>query len=356
MSLIERYQENYLSGFDCRLTTYRNSLACNGLYLSNAMCLGLSGTLVFACNYGQLYKTHGVPVVTGMSDQSLEGLTANTNSYILRSTFNVNDDWASEIKNLINHGIPVNVAVNRGKLHELCGIGNGERSFIADMGFHYVSIVGFDEKKRVFSIFETNDSKEIKIKEDELREAWFFDVIHGRVMRDHMQSCNGQWYGIMGRDMDSERIVRAGIVAIRNVVENFYSSTYPEYLGIGALDTFQNVVNSWRDNAYGKERLSLALNFLQVTGVHLSGGGMGRRLYSYFIDELSKLKQDSSLKEIGIEFKTSANKWRLFLSRLNTFKDKGDFHNLLDEFTPSLIELENKQMKLLNDWVEVQKI
>ncbi|HVW61046.1 MAG TPA: hypothetical protein VHC48_13445, partial [Puia sp.] len=69
MTLTETYKKNYLPGFDCRMTTFRNNLAFYGNNLSNGMILGLSGCLSF------IYATpseNRIPYYTilGVTDQT----------------------------------------------------------------------------------------------------------------------------------------------------------------------------------------------------------------------------------------------------------------------------------------------
>lgn len=359
MSLTDKFKSNYLRGFDCRLSTFRNSLACNDIVISNAMALGLSGSLIFCCNNGNTFKKLEIALVAGVSDQSLEGLAARTNSYIFNSVFDINDDWKFEIETYLSQNIPVNVAINRVRLQQICKDHEFNNPFFVNMGFHFVTITNYDRKRDVFTLFETDSAMEILLSSDDLKEIWFYDVMNPRQNRDLLQSCNGQWYAILVGKADEEFLISGALHAIHKVICNFYNAPHNKIMGINALQTFESAAHSWYSPNNNPELIGQTIRLLSLISNNLTGGGMGRKLYSYFLNELSSKLQNEALKEVSFIFKKTSALWTAFVTQLNQSIDyrNGSHHidfsvikNAVDDYVHEIVAAEKNQMKMLNEW------
>ncbi len=175
MTLTEKYKVNYLPGFDCRMTTFRNNLAYYGHVLSNGMILGLSGCLSFI--YGTPEKNR-IPFFTavGITDQTLEGLSTVFDSYISRGRYHIDDKNILEsLKEKLAKNILINVAINRPLLSHL-RMGKGKDDFTVDplnIGFHYVTITEVNDNNITF--FETDYREPLTYDFGTFKELWFFD-------------------------------------------------------------------------------------------------------------------------------------------------------------------------------------
>jgi hypothetical protein len=360
MSLTTKFKSSYLKGFDCRLSTFRNNLACNGIVLSNAMTLGLSGSLIFCCNNGTFQRLP-ITIIAGISDQSLEGLSSRINCYLFHSVFDVNDDWLAEIQKYLAYNVPVNVAINRVRLQEILNSNGSGNPQLMNMGFHFITITDYNQEKKVFTIFETDSSDEIHLSPEELKEIWFYDVFHQRKTRDLLQSCNGQWYGIITGEFNDEVLIPNSINAIQKVLLNFYNSPHKDLIGEKALNLFFEEVNTWYLPARDPRMFSHNIKFLNLMNNNLSGGGMGRKLYSYFLNELSAKMMDEDLKQVSRLFLYSSKLWKEFISQLNgaieiennNFNiDYNLIKNLVHAYANEIVKAEINQMYQLKEWTK----
>ena len=180
----DRFGRGYLPGFDCRLSTLRNTLAFYGHPYSNGMVLGLSGALCFS--YADSARNR-LPfhTVAGVSDQTLEGTAAALNLYMHRGRHDPDHGGTALFREYLADGIPVNVAVYRPTLKRAQFRGRPVRiSDATAVGFHYVTVTEHHPATGEYTVFETDGAAPFRVTEDELMDAWFHDRAHHRPLRD----------------------------------------------------------------------------------------------------------------------------------------------------------------------------
>src|SRR6266404_3441231 len=179
MTTTETYAQGYLSGFDCRMTTFRNNLAFYGYKLSNGMILGLSGCLSF------IYATpqeNRIPYYTilGVTDQTLEGLASVFGTYMTRGEYTFQPASIKEflVTNL-KKNVLINAAINRPLLNHIRQ-GKEMRDFVVhptNVGFHFVTITDVEDETITF--FETDYAHPLKCDIETFAHLWFYDTIRG---------------------------------------------------------------------------------------------------------------------------------------------------------------------------------
>lgn len=363
MNLTAQFKDNYLAGSDCRLSTFRNNLATAGLPLSNAMILGISGSLVYCFSDGISYNLPCF-VTTGISDQTLEGLIGGLNCIIYRGRMRDMADAHLQIPYFLEKKMPVNIAIHRQTLTKISSDKSQENSgfnFLEDanLGFHYVTLTEYDKNNNSCTLFETDTSTPIKISLDELEDIWFYDLKNQREFVNSFQLCDGQWYSILKGEISNEQVISSSIYGINKVLLNFFHSPHPTQMGLNALVLFQEEAHSWREGVTNVEHLCKAILLMQVTEYGLTGGGLGRKLYGYFLSELSKLTNDPELKSISYEFTHTAKKWHRFVRELSAsiqYETEGfslDFFKVnqtVNKYVDDIVYRENQQMCRLREW------
>jgi len=303
MTLTEKYQSKYLPGFDCRMTTFRNTLACTyGHRLSNGMIVGLSGCLTLV--YGKPQSSR-LPFYTlaGLNDQSLEGLYENSN-----------------------------------------------------VGFHYVSITDIDDHQVTF--FETDRANPFRMDFDIFKRCWFFDEFYDRKYSDPFQKCNGQYYMLQGSCISAHENETSLRFVIDKVVKSYFLENNGFSAGVTALNEFFQGILNWEQ----KESMEVLLGSMELIYIlesFLSGGGFGRGLYSFFLAESSRVLDDPSLKDIAFDFKATSKLWTAFVKEVCDYEikdamrenDFDPFKSVTHKHAEKLIKAETEQFRKLEDWL-----
>lgn len=359
MNLTDKYKKIYLPGFDCRLSTFRNSLAINDNIFTNSMILGLSGGLIFCFNDGHFLSRVPCFIVSGISDQTIEHLSSTLNLYVFRGRMLSMKNAIEQIPDYLSKEIPVNIAVNRHALFEVIGHNNEAEGFEVNMGFHYITLTHLDTYKDEFTLFETNSSKPIVINKSQLEYIWFYDILHERKNIDPFQLCDGQWYGILCKNNTKNEIITSAYSGIQKVLTNFFNSPVEEVVGIKALVNFQTQMHIWKSKINDKKYFCDSIYFMSVMEFGLSGGGFGRKLFSYFLNELSTLIADLQLKEISLQFTDLSKKWNKLVQQLQQcIINYDDCHINMDLLKlviegelDTVVNTELNCMILLNGWM-----
>ncbi len=364
MDLTEKYRLKYISGFDCRMTTFRNTLAtCYEYDVSNGMMVGLSGCLTMV--YGEPNQSR-IPFYTlaGLTDQSLEGLSTVFGVYLTRGKFQKDDpDILSAIKKYLERGIVVNVALNRPLLvHVLSGGDINEFTWgLSNVGFHYVSITSIEDGNIIF--FETDRPKPIAMDFQTFKLLWFCDEIFRRSSKDPMQLCNGSFYTIENPTIEAHKNELSIRFAIEKVIKGFLNNNDHTTYGIVAIRKFYEGLSSWASH-HTKDQLLNSLELIYVLERFLSGGGFGRRLYSSFLSEAATQLEDQDLKSIACDFRETSDMWSKFVRKLCGDETKNsllnnDFEQLrsvLNQNIDSIISAEESQFKSLSTWSDKTKV
>lgn len=359
MTVTEIYQKNHLSGFDCRMTTFRNNLAYYGCSLSNGMILGMSGCLTFV--YSNL-KNNRIPfyTVTGITDQTLEGLSSVFDTYITRGQYSYGDkDIIESLKQKLEKHSLINVAINRPFLEHIRS-GKEKSNYIVEfsnIGFHYVTITAI--KGRMVTFFETDYGHPLEYDFDTFMELWFFDDIHKRLIIDPPQRCNGQFYTILPPNVIANKDKKTILHSINKVVVSFFSDKGSIYHGSKGIDTFFNEIYHWNTDSK-EESIFSSIQFMRILEKYLSGGGFGRRLYSYFLSEVSTEWKDYDLKAIAMEFRDTSKLWSEFIAKISDVNTLGNlleydfnqFLKIVDEYSDRIICSEKKQFENLRNWID----
>ncbi|WP_036384178.1 DUF4872 domain-containing protein [Muricauda sp. MAR_2010_75] len=363
MDLTEKYRLKYISGFDCRMTTFRNTLAtCFEYNVSNGMMVGLSGCLTMV--YGDPIQSR-IPFYTlaGLTDQSLEGLSTVFGVYLTRGKFQRDDiGILDSIKGYLSQGIVVNVALNRPLLvHVLSGKSINEfKWWPSNVGFHYVSITSIEDGSVVF--FETDCPKPISLDFKIFKLIWFCDEIFTRSSKDPMQLCNGTFYTIQNPSMEAHKNELTIRFAIEKVTNGFLNKRGNHTHGIVAIRKFHEGLSNWNPNM-DKEQLLNSLELIYVLERFLSGGGFGRRLYSSFLSEAASIIEDQDLKSIASDFRETSDLWSTFVRKLCNVEVKksiliGDFEKLrsiLNQNVDLILHAEESQFISLATWSDKTK-
>lgn len=307
-------KKKYVPGFDCRLATFRNTLAVQNVSLSNSMMLGVAGSLIFCFNDNKYYSRLSEFVVAGISDQSLEYLTSHLNLYLFRGRMSDIETAETELIKYLSMGLPVNIAINRKILQDYCGQQTGQ----INMGHHYVTITSYDEEQGYFTLFETDSPHPILVTKEQLNQIWFSDLIRKRENVDPFQLCDGQWYTFKCKQIRRQELTKMSLLGISKVIDNFFASPIPEIFGIEALKKFCNTVPSW-EHPENIELLKRSLAVLNAMESGMSGGGLGRKLFGYFLSELSEIMNDQEIKLISMEFTELAVLWRNLMRMFNIY-------------------------------------
>lgn len=352
MTLTSKFKKIYIPGFDCRLSTFRNSLALNDIVLSNSMTLGLAGTLIFCFNDGMIYSRIPAFVVTGINDQSLEGLAFNLNAYLLKGRMYDMEQAKAQISTYLSMGIPLNVAINRAELQRIQGIETNQ----INMGHHYVTITEFNQQTNRFIIFETDTAKEIELTDCELENIWFSDLKQKRSNIDPFQLCDGQWYAFFSREFNREQLINACYSGVNKVLLNFFNSPFDSIYGLTALKKFSSEVHTWKTDFYSIPNIVESILVMRAMESGMSGGGFGRKLYSYFLSEFSGYIKDSELKCIAYDFLELSVEWTKFVSVVSALVEKRDiveeYFNNIENKIDEIVILEISAMNKLNSWYE----
>lgn len=348
MTITEKFKKRYIPGFDCRLSTFRNCLALNDIVLSNSMVLGLAGTLIFCFNDGKIYSRLPHFVIAGINDQSLEGLAFNLNIYLLRGRMLNINDVRIKLGELLNHS-PVNIAINRQRLHEIRGIENNQ----INMGFHFVTVTNYDLSSGEVTVFETDFTQPIIITEKQLEEIWFSDLLQSRDVVDPLQLVDGQWYSFFcSNQFSRENVIKASIRGIEKVIANFFASPVDFIIGRNALINFKRYFLSLSEDDLSDRTVKQSLLLFLAMESGMSGGGLGRKIYSYFLSELGTLLGDLKLKAIATKFKDQGNQWRVFAGQLSMGGNVSDQRNFIHAYIDRLVEGELECMNELKLWLE----
>lgn len=359
MTLTEKYKANYLPGFDCRMTTFRNNLAYYGLNISHGMILGMSGCLS-SINYSKVENRFPNFTVKGVMSQTLEELSSVFDTNLTSAKFAKEDRniW-NTIKEMLNNNILVNAAINGKFLQHIRSRNNKEKFVIdsSDSSFHFVTITGLNNNTVTF--FETDFGKPLTYDTSTFLELWFFDEINKTHGSNQLERCEGKYYTISAPKQAANSSKVAILLAIKKVTENFfYSKLHLEYGSRGAKKLFEEIVN-WKTISDPKGLASSVL-FMKILERYFSGGGFGRRLYSLFLNEASIELADVDLKQIAIEFRETSNLWMLFVKEFSSMSviskiTKNDFllfDQIVDKYSGLLVFAEQQQFINLKDWIQ----
>lgn len=354
----EKYKEHYLPGFDCRLTTFRNNLAYYDIEISNGMILGLSGCLIFMYSASDKNSLN-ISFIAGISNQTLEALTQIYSVHLLLKRYSHSDDIYTDIRNLLSHGFIINILINRPYLdHIRNNPNNAYRVEPYNIGHHFVTITNIDRNNNV-TIFETNTSKFFILNPNELKAVWFFDEKYKRPIIDGFLECQGYYYYFTPPKIDAHKDKDLILNSILHVVKNFYQDKDNSF-GFLGLKKFFSDIRTWRNNPVLLQKLKMTILVMKVNESLLSGGGLGRKLYSYFLIEVSNLFKDDKLRIIANQFKETSELWSNFIMELfsvvnNSTKniEQSLFHmdKIIDHYANRIIDAEDNQIKSLYTWL-----
>lgn len=343
------------------MTTFRNNLAFYGNNLSNGMILGLSGCLSF------IYATpveNRIPYYTilGVTDQTLEGLASVFGTYLTRGEYTFQPASIKEfLTSNLDKNILVNAAINRPLLNHIRQ-GGEMRDFVVhptNVGFHFVTITGVEDEMITF--FETDYAYPLKCDIETFAHLWFFDNIHGRAIFDSNQMCNGKYYTIQYPCIAAQHKKNMLIYSIDKVTTSYFYGDAPVRHGLKGIENFFSEIQKW-DAGIDKECLVNSIYFMKILEMNLSGGGFGRKLYSYFLGETSSLLEDEALRSIAAEFRSTGRLWSDFINSLcsRVMIDsimEGELEplqSLAHSYSNEILQAETRQFERLKQWVELK--
>ncbi len=355
--LSARFARGYLPGFDCRLATFRNTLAFHGHVLSHGLALGLSGSLCFVYSDG-VGDRLGRPLVAGVSDQSLEGLSSALGCYLYRGKLDQADDHEALLREYLALEMPVHVALYRPALRAFVSGRELPPRVATDVGFHYVTVTAHDPVTRGLTLFETDAPRPISILADRLHALWFHDRMQPRPQRDPLQPCDGYWYTFRAPRSIAALLPDAARFALRRVAHHFHDG-YSERVGARALERFAADVGTWPERWQPGAEIDGTLLLLRVLEGPLTGGGLGRKLYAHFLAESAELLDAPALRTLGARFRRTAQSWTAFVAALGVARQgaspdhvRQELRVAIERHAPALIEQERAQMDELAAWCD----
>lgn len=363
MSLTAKYKENYLPGFDCRMTTFRNNLAFYGYSLSNGMILGLSGclTLIYATPEHSRIPYYSL---VGITDQTLEGLSSVFDTYITRGECLFEPSHISHLitSNLKNDRV-LNVAINRPLLHHFRQ-GGGIADFIIEptnIGFHYLAVTAFDG--RTITFFETDVAHPITCNIDEFTTLWFFDVVCGRAVFDADQRCNGKYYTLEAPGLQAHKSRNVLLYCLDKVCTSYEAVNKPYHHGVPGIHRFFKDMELWNADM-DISCLVNSLFFMRILEANLSGGGFGRRLYSSFLAESADVFDDERLRSVARNFRASAKLWAGLIGQLCATeniaaikaKNFKPLQSAVGQYAQVIVDAEITQFAHLREWINLKSI
>lgn len=325
------------------------------------MILGLSGCLSF------IYATpveNRIPYYTilGVTDQTLEGLASVFGTYLTRGEYTFQPASIKEfLTSNLDKNILVNAAINRPLLNHIRQ-GGEMRDFVVhptNVGFHFVTITGVEDEMITF--FETDYAYPLKCDIETFAHLWFFDNIHGRAIFDSNQMCNGKYYTIQYPCIAAQHKKNMLIYSIDKVTTSYFYGDAPVRHGLKGIENFFSEIQKW-DAGIDKECLVNSIYFMKILEMNLSGGGFGRKLYSYFLGETSSLLEDEALRSIAAEFRSTGRLWSDFINSLcsRVMIDsimEGELEplqSLAHSYSNEILQAETRQFERLKQWVELK--
>ncbi len=318
MRLTDKYLQNYTPGTDCRITTFRNALAVHDIKFSNNMLLGISGCLIFGYNDGEFFSRVPYDIVLGISDQILEGLSSRLNVYLLKGRMINIDNAITVIENYLSQGIPINIAVNRDELLRI--VHNHHEHSIFNAGHHYVTITSYNKSIDEFTLIDPGFSKKIIINKKQLEYIWFYDLFNLRDDIDPFQLCDGQWFSVWpNKKTEQGEIISSCFSGINKVLKNYFESPIPSLLGLNALFNLNTKLKDYVEKIDASTNDGIIKFIICLTIMNkVSGGGLGRKMYSYFLRELSETIDNKELFEISLNFTDLGILWTSFIKGLES--------------------------------------
>lgn len=356
---VARFARNYMPGFDCRLATFRNTLAFHGHALSNGMVLGLSGTLCFVYSDGVADRLRR-PTLAGLSDQGLEGLATALGCYLYRGKLDVGDDFEAAVGAYLADDLPLSVALYRPGLRARMSGQTLPPRAATDVGFHYVTLTAHDARAHTFTLFETDSSRPFTLPCAELHALWFRDRLDPRPRRDPLQPCDGYWYTFRAPRQIRPLLAAGARQALRRVAHHFHDG-YSERVGARALERFSADVRTWPERWEPGGDIDGALLLLRVLEGPLTGGGFGRKLYACFLAEAAELLGAPALRTLGAQFRGTADGWKAFVAELGAARRRdtpdgvrAGLREAVLRHADALIERERRQMDALAAWCDAE--
>lgn len=351
----EKYTKNYIPGFDCRLTTFRNNLAYYDLNITNSMALGLSSCFNF--HYSPSYENMlGLIFINGITNQSIESLSTifSTHLFQKKCTYK-NYDYIKEVKEVLEMGCIANILINREMLKHIRT--KSPQEFAPNnsynIGHHYISIVGVDNGGN-FIAMETDSSKPFKLQSEELEKIWFFDNLYSRNIVDSFLKCDGYYYYFMKPKINAHKDKVSIIFAINNVIQVFLQNELENWGMIG----MQKFFNDLERDIEALSNIEKSIWMFKVNEFYLSGGGLGRRLYGNFLSEASIIFKSDELSKIASMFMTTGKYWTQFIKDIASLakRDKkiiqSDFSPVITRYKTLILSNEKNQMNLLYEWLK----
>jgi hypothetical protein len=353
-----RYRGAYMPGFDCALSTLRNTLAFYGYPFSNAMVLGLSGSFCF------VYRDAISPQVpyfllAGIAHNSVESLPPSLGSYLYKDKLSPRASLGAFFDAYLERDLPVHVAVSRPRLQSaIHGREITPIEHALDLGYHYITVVGRDARAGTYTVFETDDPRPHQISESDLWEAWYLDTPRARrgVVAD--LSCDGKWYAFL-RPQNAQALLPDLIrSSLARAVHNFFDP-YSDDSGAAGLHAWRQAALRWSDRP--ARELCASVLLAKAMEFNLTGGGFARKLFGRYVREASDRLSDPRLTEVARLVAETAGLWRTFVDAL---LEAVSFDFERERFRPDLVGLtrlvrqsvdplaaaELRQMEALRAW------
>ena len=348
-------------GHHCESSSMRDMFEFYGFPMSEAMAFGLDATMGFGFfdtrSNVSFIPESDIPFFLGGKQGSIipNSLACRLLGITLRKqSFTSADKAWEEAKKLINQNVPLILQVDLGYLPYF------EEAGDIHFGGHAITLAGYDEKKGIAYVGDTEFDGFQEVSIEELKKCRSSDY-GPKFMRP-----NNAQFSMKKRPDGKHPPLAAGVkVAIQKVVNNMLRPSTSQS-GIQGLRNFASSIPLWNEKLAGdtkdpegkiisrsKIMFELIYGYIETWG---TGGASFRNLYKSFLQELlthPQLKEGSKAWTIE-EFKIieesvpliedSAKNWTLIAQTLNNaaneFKDEC-LNNL------NLLELQNIALDIL---------
>ncbi|HME51521.1 MAG TPA: BtrH N-terminal domain-containing protein [Candidatus Lokiarchaeia archaeon] len=347
-------------GNHCESTVMRDLMEHAGVNLSEAMVFGLDATMGFAF-FDLTGKANSIafgsePIFLGGKQGTItaDSLACRILGMKIKCTTNASaDDAWSVVKDTIIKGNPVGIQLDMYYLPYF------KEKF--HFGGHWVTLAGFDEDADIGLVFDRDLAELQEVGVDALKSAR-----SSHFGTKYLHPENKSIVITLREDGKKPPFARAVKLATQQVAKNMIATSL-NFQGIKGLRLLAKSIAEWPTKIATEKAKSL---FLSLTGFiedYGTGGGLFRKMYAEFLDELAdheeidagpfawKQQELDLLHDASGKIKEASVRWTEFASVLKQVVDEhGDACleqldcNTLVNIIESIIDIENDGFKTLS--------
>jgi hypothetical protein len=364
-------------GYHCESSSMRDLFEFYGFPMSEPMAFGLDGTLGFGffdtSSQMSFVSVSNIPFFLGGKQGTIEpnSLACRLLGITLRKQSFSNADKAwEESKKLLNQNSPL---ILRLDIAYMPYEGFDQELHEAHFGGHAVSLAGYDEKKGVVFIGDTEFEGFQEVPIEGLKTA------RSSIYGPKFLHPNNTQFSMIPRPDGKHPPLAAGVkVAIQQVVNNMLRPSMNN-IGMQGLNLFSKFILNWNEKLSGtiknsrNEEVSLAKVMFELTYAYIetwgTGGALFRKLYKLFLEEILQFPEirDGQRAWKNEEFKlvsdaiphliASLEKWTAFANILknaaSNYKEECLNYVNLNELHSIILEIISEEEQL---WKKLSKL